>query len=121
MFSFQSLLSILDVVVVSVVVIPKSNQFVKTCFPNISWRYNLLKLYCDLCNIFGQVINAGNFWAHPIASPGSEFQDFMGKLNDHFRKSTTSQAVPQLVKGQVSTITTTMSSYSNLHVHTLLQ
>ena len=63
-----------------------------------------------LSDLFVQVINAGNFWAHPIASPGSEFQDFMGKLNDHFKKSTTSQAVPQLVKGQVSTITTTTTT-----------
>ena len=49
-----------------------------------------------------QVINAGHFWAHPIASPGSEFQDFMGKLNDHFRKNTTSQTINHLEKGQVS-------------------
>ena len=68
-----------------------------------------------LCNMFGQVINAGNFWAHPIGSPGSEFQNFMGNLNDHFRKSTTSQAVPRLEKGQVSTTKTTTTTFACTH------
>ncbi|KAJ7374519.1 Tdrd12p [Desmophyllum pertusum] len=57
-----------------------------------------------------KVMNAGNFWAHPIASPGSEFQDFMGKLNDHFRQSTTSQAVTQILKGQMCVIRRTSDS-----------
>lgn len=56
----------------------------------------------EIWSFVTQVINAGNFWAHPVAGPRSEFQDFMGKLNDHFRKDTNSQANDQVEKGQVS-------------------
>lgn len=49
-------------------------------------------------NIF-KVIDAGHFWANPVAQP-----DFMGKLNDHFRNSTTPEVINLLAKGQMCVV-----------------
>lgn len=46
-----------------------------------------------------KVINAGHFWAHPLAQP-----ELMGKLNDHFRNAAPSEIISPLVKGQMCVV-----------------
>ncbi|KAK3755414.1 hypothetical protein QZH41_016628 [Actinostola sp. cb2023] len=56
-----------------------------------------------------KVVNAGHFKASPIATPGSEFENFMGQLNDYFlheKDSYGSSVVP--VKGKLYVIQRTM-------------
>ena len=45
--------------------------------------YLLADSFCLLW--FSQIINAGHFWARPIARRDSELQTFMGALNDYFQ------------------------------------
>lgn len=53
-----------------------------------------------------KVIDAGHFWAHPLAQ-----SEFMGKLNDHFRNSTATEIVNPLVKGQMCVVRRTSDKF----------